>query len=295
MGETILYAADLRGRYPLYRQLMVAADQHAATVLILGGNQFPDETSTNSKVFRNQADFLETAFCPILEDLLDHRAIKVLIHPGNRDFRHPTYSTLKKWSRAYRGRVFVVDDGAFNAILPLPVLAYPFVPPTPWPMKDWEKWDDARSEGIPEAFIKGVRSGENTGLTPVMLAPSQAGDTIAGDLEARSMSISGDYLLVAHGPPAHTSLDMPEPATHVGSESIHGFIARTQPRVSLHGHIPQSPRISGRYYEHMGRTLAVNPGQAKEGVEGECHYIVFDLDDPRGTMRHNVYGPVKRI
>jgi Icc-related predicted phosphoesterase len=55
---------------------------------------------------------------------------------------------------------------------------------------------------------------------------------------------------------------------------------------SMHGHVHESPAVSGGYADRIGRTLCVNPGQTTERL----HAVVFDTRNPSATMNHTVFG-----
>jgi len=67
---------------------------------------------------------------------------------------------------------------------------------------------------------------------------------------------------------------------------VRAFIEEHQPPLTLHGHIHESPMVSGSYAERIGRTLCVNPGQSPERL----HAVIFDTDDPYTTLVHTVFG-----
>jgi Icc-related predicted phosphoesterase len=73
----------------------------------------------------------------------------------------------------------------------------------------------------------------------------------------------------------------------VGSRAIRGFIERHQPPLVLCGHIHESPRMTSRYRDEIGRTVVVNPGQF--GTSRLCG-VWFEPERPGETLRHNVYG-----
>ena len=70
-----------------------------------------------------------------------------------------------------------------------------------------------------------------------------------------------------HSPPYRTSLDRAQldgkcidhvPLdVHVGSIAIKRFIERRQPRVTLHGHIHEAPRLTGVWQEAIGSTVTM--------------------------------------
>jgi Icc-related predicted phosphoesterase len=55
---------------------------------------------------------------------------------------------------------------------------------------------------------------------------------------------------------------------------LHGSKWKYQPRLSLslHGHIHESPEVSGRWYAKLGRTICIQPGQLDEFT-----YVTIDL------------------
>jgi len=55
----------------------------------------------------------------------------------------------------------------------------------------------------------------------------------------------------------------------------------------LSGHIHESPRMTSRYRDAIGRTVVVNPGQF--GTSRLCG-VWFEPARPGDTLRHNVYG-----
>jgi len=67
----------------------------------------------------------------------------------------------------------------------------------------------------------------------------------------------------------------------VGSIAIQRFIKERQPLLSLHGHIHESTRLTGRYLEKSGRTLMFNGS-----TDGrELCLIRFDLENPANHSR----------
>jgi len=62
----------------------------------------------------------------------------------------------------------------------------------------------------------------------------------------------------------------------VGSNAIHAFIKAKQPLLTLHGHIHESPDVSGKWFSKLGKTLCTQPGQY--GQLEDFAYSVIDLD-----------------
>jgi Icc-related predicted phosphoesterase len=67
---------------------------------------------------------------------------------------------------------------------------------------------------------------------------------------------------------------------------VRAFIEQHQPPLTLHGHIHESPAVSGSYADRIGRTLCVNPGQSPDRL----HAVIFDTDDLCATMCHTIFA-----
>lgn len=81
---------------------------------------------------------------------------------------------------------------------------------------------------------------------------------IKNDLE--QIKAPRETIWLFHAPPYETKLDIAWSGEHVGSTAVKDFILKEQPLASLHGHIHESPVISGKWKERLGNTLAINPG-----------------------------------
>ena len=73
----------------------------------------------------------------------------------------------------------------------------------------------------------------------------------------------------------------------MGSRESRRFLERRRPLLALHGHIHESPAISGRFAERLGSTICVNAGQR---MGSALHAVWFGLDDIPGTLTHSVLG-----
>jgi Icc-related predicted phosphoesterase len=91
---------------------------------------------------------------------------------------------------------------------------------------------------------------------------------------------------VMHSPPFRTNLDRLFDGRWIGSRAIRTFIENHQPYLSLHGHIHESSEISGHYWDRIGKTICINPGQSNE----ELYAVFFELEDVSTTLEHTVFG-----
>jgi Icc-related predicted phosphoesterase len=79
-------------------------------------------------------------------------------------------------------------------------------------------------------------------------------------------------IYVVHMPPSDLGLDHCSDGQQVGSKAIYDFLLEHQPALSLHGHIHESPEISGRWHARLGDTLCIQPGQLAPFT-----YVTIDL------------------
>ena len=142
------------------------------------------------------------------------------------------------------------------------VIGYACVPPTPFRLKDWERYDVSR-------YVDPGCVSPEEGWRTVPVPPSEIRyGTIQQDLDA----LVGDRpleraIMLFHAPPYKTALDRAAldgrtvdyvPLdVHVGSIAIQRFIERRQPRITLHGHVHESARLTGEWRTRMGETCVL--------------------------------------
>ncbi len=278
------FATDLHGRVERYRKLAAAIDAERPAVVFLGGDLLPHAFSSSEDGGQG-IDFVDGHLSPLflrLRDRLGSDYPAVFLIPGNDDPRAMETALVEAgadgiWSYIHGRRVPL--DG-------FTVYGYACVPPTPFLLKDWERYDVSRyvSPGCisPE---EGYRS------VPVSEYELKWG-TIEKDLD----TLAGDETLeraifLMHVPPYETPLDRAALDgqeidhvaldVHVGSVAVRRFIEQKQPLVSLHGHVHESARITGSWMTRIGSTVCING--AHDGPE--LALINFDPDSPEHASR----------
>lgn len=277
----ICYTSDLHGRDTLYEQLEALLLRDRPALAILGGDMHPDGDPDDP--VRSQLRWLEEIQIPRLrrwlESMPDLRLAAVF---GNHDWAR-TSVTFAAACDARRlvtldlERPFHCGDSA--------LIGFSHTPPTPWHVKDFERLDTP-DDPLP---AEGGLIGHGTN------GEYEAADARACFLARPPLSATmkidhappAPWILVCHAPPHGTKLDwLPDIDHPVGSRAVRSFIERHRPLLSLHGHIHESPRITGGYTDEVGETFCVNPGQDDDRL----HAVLFDAEDPRGSMRHTVYS-----
>ena len=290
-----LYTSDLHGEIRLYQDLLALATSSSAEIVALGGDLLPSFPPTkryedmipNQKIFIDQ--FLSSFFKRILETTSTKQ---IFLIPGNWDigysylFKDPTEGIGDLSQRSYR-----LKNG-------YDLIGYPFVPPTPFRPKDYEKMDDPEAPWPPQKNPSYIRSSDQTdeltAVDPYLYLKGR--ETIREDLNRLPKPLSNKKAIyVMHSPPFGTKLDFIQGEKSAGSRSIKVFIAETQPLLSLHGHIHESPELSGAYFDRIGETISINPGQSAWSDRDlmKLHAVIFEIENLEETLAHTCYARVK--
>ena len=273
------FVSDLHGQPERYRKLMHAIASELPKAVFLGGDLFPHTAARQTSSERFVDQILGDGFRSLREALAD-RYPRVFLIMGNDDPRQHEASVMRLaatglWEYVHGDRV------AFDGFA---VYGYACVPPSPFRLKDWERYDELRS------VRPGCLSPEEGFCTvPPGDAPFR---TIADDLELLAgHDNQGGAIWLFHAPPHKTALDRVEISdrmlqrgvldVHIGSIAIRRFIEIHQPLITLHGHIHESARLTGSWREQLGRTHLFNAGH--DGPE--LALVRFDPAAPQLATR----------
>lgn len=276
----LFFASDLHGVVDRYEKLFAAAERERPEAVLLGGDLLPGGALLGA------ADFFAEVLEPRLERL--RRAspeTRVLAIFGNDDPRSEEDSLL---ALERRGLLEYAHDRRIE-VAGHAVYGYQYVPPTPFLLKDWERYDVSR-------FVDpGCVPPEEGIHTVAVPARELRWRTIAADLErlAGEDDVSAAVFLF-HSPPYETRLDRAALAgqsfdhapldPHVGSIAIRRFIEARQPRLTLHGHIHESARLTGSWRDAIGCTVMLSA--AHDGPE--LALVRIDPEAPERATRELV-------
>jgi hypothetical protein len=161
---------------------------------------------------------------------------------------------------------------------------YACVPLTPFSIKDYERRDDGL---LPPFSFDMAYTSWGGEIQPADAEALAAQPSIAEALAALAERSDPQHTIyVCHTPPFDTPLDAMPRGRHVGSKALRAFIEQHAPPLTLHGHIHESPDMSGRYAVQLGATWSINPGHDPK----RFHAVALDTDDLAGTITHTVYG-----
>lgn len=280
------FCTDLHGRLGRYRALLQRVEEEKPSAVLIGGDLLPhplDPEAPRSE----EGGFLTTWLRPQwagLRDRMGEDTPRLFLILGNDDPR-----TVE--AELHRGE----EDGLWEYVHERcvdwegwRVCGYNFVPPTPFQLKDWERYDVSRY--VDPGCVPPDQGIRTDGAEPREIRWR----TIRDDLDR----LSGDRdqsrtVWLFHTPPYQTNLDragiegkMVDHAPvdpNVGSIAVREFLERRQPPVSLHGHIHESAHLTGSWRDRLGRTHLL--GGAHGGPE--LSLIRFDpehLDEARREL-----------
>lgn len=279
------FASDLHGRRSRYESLLSRIRLERPAAVFLGGDLLPSHLAQLADGESAPDEFINGHLIPAFSGLraeLGPEYPLIFLILGNDDPR----AVEEEIERGESLGAWMYIHGRRSAVGPHPVFGYAFVPPTPFRLKDWERYDVSR-------FVDPgcVHPTEGWRSVPVPERDITL-TTIRADLEAFAPDEDlSDAIVLFHSPPYRTSLDRAAldgqsvdhvPLdVHVGSIAIREFIERRQPLVTLHGHVHESARITGSWKDAIGRTVML--GAAHDGPE--LALVRFSPADPASATR----------
>lgn len=271
----LLYTSDLHGSEPHYRALLEAVRAAQPDLLILGGDMFPDDSpELPEQMGTHQPRYVLEEFRTWLAACLKSVArMTVLSILGNHDWLSSALA-LEEIARQ-NPRLLILSHQHTATFNGLNFSGYSKTPPTPWFVKDFERLDLPGDYPPPlgGACWDSNRRRAITAAAKILFARYPS---MAEDLESLAVP-PAPWVFVAHAPPYETALDRSFRGDSYGSRTILATIQRHQPLLSLHGHIHESPDVTGSFRESIGATVAVNVGQHADGL----YYALIEIDVPQ--------------
>ena len=279
---TCFFATDIHGQTDRYDKLLASIVRERPAAVFLGGDLLPRSTFS---IQSREADFLHDYLVPSFTEVRDFLGLDypdIFLILGNDDPRREeegfiALASQGLWHYIHRQKLL------FGEFL---IYGLAYVPPTPFLLKDWERYDLSRY--VPPGCVspeQGHRS------APIEESEIKWG-TIQKDL---AFLVGNDPLdravFLFHTPPCETPLDRAAldgrtyedvPLDlHVGSIAVKRFIEEHQPLITLHGHVHESARLTGEWKIRIGRTICING--AHDGPE--LALVRFDLKSPEAAIR----------
>ncbi|MFH0816016.1 MAG: metallophosphoesterase [Methanobacteriota archaeon] len=269
------FVSDLHGEASKYAALFRVATAERPDAVLLGGDLLRHGHGAGAEAFLRD-ELIEPA------RRLAGSGTKLFVIMGNDD------------PRVHERALLEADAGGVLSYVPeravrlgdLYIAGYPYVPPSPFQLKDWERYDVSR-------FVDPGCVSPEEGRRSVPADPDAVRrETIRDDLERlAALSPPERTVYLFHVPPYRTKLDRAAldgvsydhaPLdVHIGSIAVREFIEKRSPFLTLHGHVHESPRLAGAWRDIVGRTCAFSA--AHDGPE--LALVRFDTEKLDGATR----------
>lgn len=171
----------------------------------------------------------------------------------------------------------------------LHIFGYGWVPPSPFLNKDWERYDVSRFVDV------GCVAPEDGYHTTTFEQNDVMYRTIQDDLAELTNGYDlSNSIFLFHAPPYDTGLDraaldgkMIDFApldVHVGSIAIKRFIEEKQPKITLHGHIHESYKLTGIWKDYIHKSVCLSA----VGLGSPLVLVKFNTDNPQDAQRYEI-------
>ncbi len=278
------FVSDLHGKFERYKKLFEVIRNRKPDIVLLGGDLLPHFSKPNHGDYKHVISFIDDYLVPEFLKIKHLMAVEypqIYLILGNDDARieEKSITEAQKFGIVKYLHMRKEQWNGFH------FYGYSYVPPTPFRMKDWERYDVSRY------------------VEPGSLAPTEGFRTVEPDEDIEfvtieqhleKLSLNADFprsIFLFHTPPYQTLLDRAAldgvkvdgvPLdVHVGSIAVKRFIETRQPCITLHGHIHESARLTGAWKQTIGKTFAFNA--AHDGPE--LALIQIPLLDPGKAER----------
>ena len=280
---TCFFATDLHGRTDRYDKLLASVVKDHPAAVFLGGDLLP--RSAFSVIRSGQTDFVHDYLLPTFNRTRDAMGLDypdIFLILGNDDPRREEGAFV---AAAVDGLWHYIH-GQKHVLEEFPIYGLAYVPPTPFLLKDWERYDVSRY------------------IPPGCISPEEGRKSIHAEESEIKWATIQKYLaslvgedpldraaLLLHTPPYDTPLDRAAldgktyehvPLdVHVGSIAVKRFIEERQPLLTLHGHVHEAAQLTGEWKIRIGRTVCING--AHDGPE--LALVRFELVSPEAATR----------
>lgn len=266
------FVTDLHGiteRYEkLYRQIVV--DKPKA--LLIGGDILPSNPSKYAKSCTFITDYFKPFLLKLKKELAE-KYPKIMLILGNDDPKFYEKQILQLEEQSLLNYI----NNKKLSFAGYDFYGYSYVPVSPFKYKDWEKYDTELKPKLGCKFLnEGVFSVQKTDFDK----------TIADDLQKlENIANPEKSVFLFHAPPYQTVLDRAgidnvkvngqNLDVNIGSKAIKGFLQKTQPLLSLHGHVHESISLTKSWQQKIGSTFVFGAAS----LPPEFLIVKFDIND----------------
>jgi len=284
----ILYVVDLHGYPKRFERVFQAAIDHGVEAVISGGDNFSDLfVAPWDKAIEAQKN-LFTKFLPghlkKYEDAKIHWACILSMH--DLEIFDQQFTSLCEESKYFHNcQNQIARIGGYEFVGTGNVVDIPF-PPKNRCRRDTKscKMDQQFGQpiGITEQGWVPIKDWEKQ----LMSLPTLLEDLLAlpetNELQKSVYIIHhppkglglGSIFLDVDKAPINGDLSKRQ-EKEIGSEAVYSFLKDHQPLLALHGHVHESPLVTGKWRGEIGNTVCIQPGQNEN--KDKTHFMIIDL------------------
>ncbi len=273
-----IHVSDLHGNRDKYQKLSRYIQQNLPEAVFITGDLLPNFYVTEPEEF--VLSFLKPLLSELKVNLKDNYPA-IFVITGNDD---PAAACGLIYELDTRGLLTFLNNKTVD-FKDYKIFGYPYVPPTPFQLKDWEKYDVSRY--VPRGALS-PEEGYRTVEIPLNIIQHSI---IKDDLSEISIGLLNANKVIGlfHTPPINSNLDKlignningQKEAVSAGSFAVRRFIENTKPFITLHGHLHESTDLSSSWKDKIRDTYCFNAAHAG----GELAVIEFDTDEPGNAIR----------
>lgn len=279
------FVSDLHGSKSRYHKLFKLIENEQPKAVFMAGDLLPSGmfafTSNSNATADFFEDILKNGFLELKEKLGPNYP-EVFLILGNDDGK----SDEEDFINSQKLGIWNYIHGRKIEFRDLNIYGYSYVPPTPFMLKDWERYDVSRY--VDPGCVPPEEGGHSMDVDRKQIQFK----TIKKDLDELTGETNlSKSIFLFHSPPYKTDLDRADLEgktfeyvpldVHVGSIAIKRFIKERKPMLTLHGHIHESTSITGNWQQKIGDTISMNAAHNGD----ELSLIRFDLYDLETATR----------
>jgi len=273
--------SDIHQMNNKWKKLIKAAKKEKPEVIAIAGDLFPKD-----KGIQDHFNFMYhiIKYANQLKDL----DIELVLILGNDDNQLliPEFEKLDK-----EGLLHFVHDKV-KTIQGYEFVGMPWVKDYPFTYKFWIKIDISEDPGIStKQFGHPIILDENNKWQEIegsylhYLLEKGSIEKSLNDLIPQVKDMSKSIWLI-HVPPAYMKLDVCGHGEEVGSKAVTYFLDHNEPMLTIHGHIHESPEVTGIWKKQVGDTVVIQNGQ----LHLDLYYSMVQIEDGKiMEVKHSVY------
>ena len=281
----LLFTSDIHVSRMHLSTLLSVAKKNAVQCIIIGGDIVPHELSHEKRIgsVKAQREYLSAEFVPAIREFKERNPDTLIF----LDMANDDYILNRQILQEHEGKLLGLLHMKVQRLTEeVDIVGYMSVPITPFMIKDWEK-PDTKEDPFPGANISLNGYSSISGKKEKYRMNPSSDDTIENDLALLSQRITKPFIFVSHSPPYGTDLDVLSSGENVGSRAVLDFVTRWAKDgrllASFHGHIHESPAVSGSICTMIEGAQCINPGQA-----AVLKYVLFEMEGIKVSVNQAV-------